>query len=293
MLPYNYKYATQAFGLHNTSSLCYFNSLTQCLMSLPSFNEAMEYETCKISQEYNMLRKKNSGSSYNLASFVKQYRDNKCMQWNIDPNVQEDIHEGFILMMEALGDKLNPIFNIRYRLDIKCYKCNNITQVPAGSSPPELVIDMSNLQCSTKEEVEQYIILHRQIPDGYKCEKCLYQNSGNKPSIIQRYSIGKISSVIILLYKYNQHLMVRGKSRITQYFPNELDFESKNGPLHYKLVAYAEQFGSLGGGHYTATCLRPNSNGTGLSVVNMNDNIVSPSNFNPSPNTYMVFYHLV
>lgn len=295
LLPYNKKHSIPAFGLYNTGVLCYFNSLTQCLLSLPAFNEAMNHEIGMIASEYNKIKKipfGSYGSSYDLATAVKRYRDNKFMQWNIDPHRQEDIHEGFILMMEALQNRLDPLFNVRYRLDIKCTNCNTTTNIDRTSSPPELSIDMSNHPYRTKQDVEKYIKGHIQVPEDYKCDYCSAKNTRDKPIIFQKYSIGMLSTVIILVYKLNQYLLSNGRSRITQYFPEYLDFDSVNGPLKYKLVSYAEQFGSLGGGHYNATSLRLDETG-GLSVYKLDDMSVYKTHFEPTHNTYIIFYHLL
>lgn len=309
MIPY--MSAPDPFGLQNNGVLCYFNSLIQCLLSCSAFNETIddlnkkveEYmnndeeiltiekyikKSYEISKEYQQLREfvreNDVKSAYVLATLISKKRDQSHLQWNISPHRQEDIHEGFILMMEALSNQYDSIFSTRYALIIYCFECDHKIVVPKESSPTELVIEIPDANFTTQEQYENYIKSHRQAPEDYKCENCGIKNTPTKSSIYQNYKIARLSSVLILLLKGNQQQLYNHMSRRGQWFPQELEFTSMNGPLNYKLVAQAEQFGTLGGGHYTATCLRDQ-------VYNFNDASVSPSGFNCTANTYMLFYH--
>ena len=289
LVKYNPSKVPQPFGLQNNGALCYFNSLVQCLASCSAFAESLDNDNSEIATAYTELLSGDDfvKSAYTLATLINNWRNEKQLQWNISPHRQEDIHEGFILMMEALNNQHDYIFNTRYALVVYCCECEHKIVVPNNSCPTELAIEIPiGADFTTQEQYENYIMVHQQTPEDYKCENCGVKNTPNNQRIHQRYKIARLSSVIVLLLKGNQQMLLYGRGRHQQWFPQELQFNSMNDTLKYNLVAQAEQFGSLGGGHYTATGLRQ-------SVTHFNDSNFGPSGFNTSQNTYILFYHLI
>jgi len=292
MIHYDTKYVPEPRGFANTGVLCYFNSLSQCLLSCPALNQSITsspMSESNIETEYCKLYS-TATTSYELATAVSNYRNQKNYQWNISPHRQEDIHEGFVLLLEALADKYNHLFNTRYQQVIYCSACNSKDTISALACPAELTIDVEDTTIQSQEDMENYIRRRHNTPPDYRCEHCGAKNSSvynsNNP-VQQFYFIARLSSVIVLIFKENQKNILTGRGKHMQYYPQILEFQSKTEPLRYQVVARAQQFGTLSSGHYTADVLR------GGNIYNINDSHVSSGSLEPTANTYMVFYHLI
>ena len=248
MYEFNVKQTPTPFGLRNTGVLCYFNSLCQCLMSCSSFN--MNIQTgSEIGRLYtNMLNQR--GSSYDVAAAINRTRKSQKLKWNISPNNQEDIHEGFILMMEALDNEYNDLFKIRYKSRTLCGVCGYESR---NNNDPELYLSCPALTSQT--EYENYINMRYEFPKDYVCEECGASNQAGN-NIIYQEVLCRLSSVIIILFTENQQRLIEKKQKKTVWFPEKLSFNGMDRTLNYEVVAQAEQYGTLSSGHYTATCRR-------------------------------------
>ena len=162
MIQYKYDYIPRPFGLQNNGALCYFNSLIQCLLSCSAFNESIKLfdDDCELAIKYQDLieNKNNIASAYNLATTLYQKRLQDNHQWNINPNRQEDIHEGFTLLIESLK-KYDDIFSVRYISMIHCTACDHKIEIPRESSPKEIMIEIPN-RFDTQEQYQNYITSH-------------------------------------------------------------------------------------------------------------------------------------
>lgn len=149
------------------------------------------------------------------------------------------------------------------------------------------------------------------------------------PNVKQTYKLVRLSSVIILVFKKYNGAHEWNTPKRNSYFPKKMRFRSKhNTTLVYKVVAQIEHFGDMHGGHYICHALRPKPEGyhdkraklleekfmsagdtagykkymeendrmraKPYGVFTMNDTNVSfkPEGFEPSNNTYVVFYQL-
>lgn len=347
LTPYNLEYVSRIVRLKNNSSLCYLNSLIQSLMSCPAFNEYLiknkkyyiEEKKNNIVKEYLKLylAENSCCSTFPLLQELVSVRHKKGLQNNLSLNRQEDIYEGFVLLLETIDGSISKLFENRYQSKIHCLQCNHIS-IPGNEDlkymePSELVIDLNEENTLREKlndqiDVEEYIKLLVQVPRDYKCEKCKAENVYDpktkkiKPNVIQYYTLVRLSEIVVLLFK-----KYYGKKNI--YFPNELEFMDINrNKLKYKIVAQMEHSGNMHGGHYTARCLRKfpenfcekkinqlketlaneplkekikqniqkfeslKEKKTGTFLFN-DDRVQFISNgFVPTPDTYMVFYHL-
>lgn len=213
-------------------------------------NDTFSVQQCSASillRELIDLRKRNKSSA------------------NLLHHHQESFHEGLTFLIEALtavDPSVADVFNIRYKMDIICRKCKASREGPKEN--PNIMFNLFEedpiLQdaLDSKEKVEDYIRQHINIPDDYKCDRCGAKNEVvNKrvtPHVQQIYRLARISSVIILVFnKYEEKKL--------KYFPPTLDFKSKDGNLHYELIAQVEHYGTKGGGHYLTKCRRPTPSG--------------------------------
>jgi len=277
LIKWNEDYLTTLFKLNNTGTLCYLNSLIQCLMSLPAFNETLVNNySPEIGCKNDILQ-----SIYNLYSKNK-YRDipsneiktettrsvlaamyrmrMKHQAYSIGLGSQEDAGEALKFILECLGDKFAEVFHVSHKMVIKCLKCEK--KHMSNNAPTEIFINMSannsqiHGELDNKEAIENHIKICMIAPEDYKCENCDEVNTKTKSNIRQFYYLSEMSSVLVLSFHGFQHNLINGSyKREARYFPQTLDFitESKK-KLHYKVVAQIEQFGNLNFGHYTANC---------------------------------------
>lgn len=251
---------------------------------------------------------------------------------NLRFNQQEDIDEGLTFLLSSI-DGIDKLFQINYKSEIVCTNCKHKSKPGNDNSyvePHQLFIDvdykniLEQKDIETKLELEKFIQKHVRIPHYYKCSNCGIQN-GDKNVIVQVYTLTSLSEVLVLLYK-------KYYKKENRYFPNELNITIDDKQVKYKLISQTEHMGSMFGGHYTAKCLRVTpkflekyrlekykkilnklndsdainklnddikrdkillQNET--SVFNFNDTNVKycPDGFEPSTNTYLLFYHLV
>jgi ubiquitin C-terminal hydrolase len=288
LTPYDPKYVPNLFALKNNGNYCYMNSLIQALMSCSSFNQYCDQyrkfanedsnDKVKLAEEYLRLLTENPPTSKygkietndvtNLLTKLTSIR--KYSKYNLIIGQQEDIHEGLVLLLEALEYKdLGPdiLFHTRYSSEIVCKKCRKAKKVGKlenWQEPSEIVINLSEEDCheqiDNKEAIERYIKMNIQIPRDYRCENCNVVNEYDKKTkeieanIIHTYRLNRLSEIIILLFK-------KYHDKKSIFFPQCLDFTSMQGNLHYDLVAQVEHWGTQHHGHYTAKCLRPTPTG--------------------------------
>lgn len=301
-------FSCELFGLHNTGTLCYLNSLMQSLASCPDFvrtiidledefhekgdvlgsamstffNNVIPSEPKSTTSPKNKI--KNESAAAILTAIQKTRVGHKT---SLGTGTQEDVFEGLKFLIEGLGKKFESIFYTRYKNVIRCTVCSKEKSVDPASCPPELMINMSDSQpllqesLNTQENIERYINMHMSYPDEYRCDFCkaqnlekvkddkgaLITNLDGSPKVVhviqQFYALSRVSSILMMSFHENHRILFDNanggarKERITRYFPNEIRIDAKGKILVYRVVAQIEQVGSLGGGHYTAKCLRP------------------------------------
>lgn len=204
-------------------------------------------------------------------------------QHNLTFGRQEDAHEGLALLLESLeashprGIEILWLFYVRHRCEIACRACKKIRKVRQETiEPMELMIDLSEEQVTilrqnseslpqdselllsvpldSRKYVEGYIKNHVQTPRDYMCEYCHAKNTPGNPQIMQNYMLTRLSEIIAIIFK-------KYMSKSLRYFPQEMEFTSRNGPLKYRIVAQIEHFGTMAHGHYTCRALRRKPSG--------------------------------
>jgi hypothetical protein len=287
LILFNDKFLPRVFALQNNGVLCYLNSMTQALMSCPSLNYCLlkckgqsSFTENELAQTYVELFEKHPSPVMNNEDSSSQ-TDCKFQAIKVDDaskilllinrarlgkkdnllvGRQEDIHEGIMLFLDTVQHGTENLFHIRNRCEIWCRSCGTKRPVE-HEEPPEIMVDLSEERpyiqdnMVTKEDIEKYISGNAQIPRDYKCDQCGSANTYNKenktvtPNVIQIYNLTRLSEIIILMFK-------KFTNKKERYFPPTLEFTSKTGPLHYKVVAQLEHSGSMTGGHYVCKCLR-------------------------------------
>lgn len=304
-------------GAINNGIDCHFNSLIQSLLSCTSItNYFLKFEDRLLSTGGKCEEKKETFMRFidmlkmQLNPDVK-FLDARALLSTITKNSsnsfghrQEDVNEGFMLLMDALGDDvLSNYFRHVYKVSTYCFTCKNIVCVKVHNH--QLFIDIPLLKLVEKKDqngrtieyltngytaemignfniddmdpLNRYIKQMKSATDR-KCPRCTFK------TCVDIYQLDHLSDILVLLFKKYDR-----KNQMN--FPPIMTFKaSKNGQpetRYYKLVAQMEHRGGRDGGHYYATCLRKNG------YVTLNDVRITP-NPNPVPTkfTYMVFYHI-
>jgi ubiquitin C-terminal hydrolase len=240
-------------GFQNTGSICYFNSLVQCLLSSKSFLNYSLY----LENDYNLFK-----------TFIDNIIDDKwdsvfttrLLQKCDMTNPNQSSSEYFIRLLDLL--KLESLFESKHNISITCTQCGNRTEK----------VDISyNLLIN--ENFNEFFDFSEKI-DNFNCEKC-----NQKTTVEHHKELFSLSSIVVLcLNKYFGKKMIE--------YPETFKLQD----FEYKIIGTIEHIGNLNGGHYISRFHR-NSNtyiGDDSKIMKIEENI-----FRPVIETYMVFYERV
>ena len=329
LVPYDIETEFTPFGFNNLGATCYFNAMLQSLLSCTSFtSELLKNEENKKYNENPVARKliELIKAALSLKESISDNHQEHLIKLNIS-NLSPDIWkemvmflckkngvkiqqfmagqqcagEGFHCLLESL-DNCNAIQNIflhRYKFMIYCDDCNKcVSTVDSMNNLFEVQPDLKTEQLekfkrydkvcleanSEYNNQEMNMFLAKQsgyVDKFYICPEC--KKDGEKYKISYLVMVPEV--LVILSKKYTSER----KLHINTEFPKTLEFAGldSNTKLKYEAVSQIEHSGSLESGHYWAISRRNNG------WYKLNDNSVTKSEFNPTENTYIVFYHLV
>jgi hypothetical protein len=243
---------------------------------------------------------------------------------------QEDAQELMILLLNNLGDDVKRHMEVRYECRLKCDACGKERNAGDGRwEEPELVVDMTDAEAlSSQEDIQRYVWEHSMYPAYYKCD-CGAENTTNTdgrvvtPHVKQTYKLKRANEVIILMFKKYLRKGIRQ-------FPRQLRLWGVSGELVYETVGQIDHHGTQDSGHYVARTYRHKPRGyqesrdiilqgklnteidphaqnecrrklndwrkdreSAQAVFLTDDERISyVGEVEPTPDTYMVFYHL-
>lgn len=255
------------YGLNNTGSICYFNSLLQVLASCTSLFDVIFTNKNKVEivfKKYIDMIKNNNIDS-NISSELISALNSKVPYFG---NGQESASEAFVLLLESIdNEQLLELFTHRYKCITLCKICDHYSEEKKDHSVIFNLFHLSKLTEST-------ILFQNDELDEYICEKCKSKQT------IRKYKLTMAPEILFcsfnIYYTRNDHT-----------FPEFLEFPGKNNiQLRYKLIGQIEHSGSLQGGHYWSRAIRKNNE-----IYLFNDSSYQSSFFTPTKDTYIIVYH--
>ena len=199
-------------GFNNTGSICYFNSLIQCLLSSKNFIEFIlndkedpmfiDFLTNIVNDSWDMVFTTRLLQKYNI----------------VEGN--QSSSEYFIFLVDLL--KLENIFECHHIIKSTCKNCGYEKEIK----------DIS--YCTLINEDVKEFFKYVESVDGVNCDSCKI-----KSSQIRTRLINGISPIVV--FSFNKYF---GKKMIN--YPPVFS----NQDVEYKLIGTVEHFGVLGAGHY-------------------------------------------
>lgn len=318
---FNLKLVPKPFGLKNSSFYCYFNSFIQALATCSSVNRYL-FRDLTFSRTRNSSfestsddsRSGNQGeSSLILKGYVSMvYSNMKDMGFTPVIDIdgiknsfsvylkktaaketneramfgrgQEDAQEGFLYLLEMMGDNVRSFFNVRYRQYKQCCSCgkkeliiNNSTDRYLKENSPFIRITLDQFT-KYNEDFTKTLKYREELIEEYKCDHC-----HQVTKMIKTEYLSKISEVLVICI--DNYLSTRPLLNL----PEQFEIEGNEHPLKYQLIATVEHFGSLNGGHYISKVMRNDLRPEYI----CNDSHVLPGKVSVTQNTYLAFYHIV
>lgn len=330
LVKYNTQSAVNPIGFRNTGVICYFNSVLQSLLSCTSFIDKIKEEKLKIDNPnkdnivlkefiklinlYNMFinkseikqdgEKRDEIQKMSISLWKSMAITNKQKNSNFSFNGQQCAGEGLNQLLESMEELqgIQNLFMHRYTSNLYCFDCKKwVSKVDNTNNifivEPDLRIQQLDefkdfdkkeheifgklYNAPNLSELNKYLIKQNTYVDKeYKCPKC--EKKGEKYKLNYLVMVPEI--LVVMSKKYDNSMR---KQNVFTDFPEKLSFSGNDGNiLRYTAVSQIEHSGGLNGGHYWAISKRKDG------WYNCNDLSISASQFKPTNNTYIVFYHL-
>lgn len=292
---YDPAYSVEAFGLVNFGATCWFNAITQAILSIPALFETIgdidnsnEFITafCDLYDLTDKIR--DPGALYReLMRYGRGVGTGINLRFG---NGQEDAYEGFISMITAFNNtKIESLFKHRYKKLLRCIQCENTSITTHESNV--FIIHRDDFPHEKITDLSEYLLKHVNKIADFHCDKC------NTHGALQLEVLCRIPAVLIVVdqTKYLNHdsLIEWPKSVVVPVLNHE--------KLTYKIVATVEHSGSLSGGHYWTNAIRGHvdvdkflRDDYATNATMLNDTSVTPlPRLGITNTTYMVIYHVV
>ena len=210
---------------------------------------------------------------------------------------------GPALAVDSTESPITNLFIHRFRCDVHCRKCKAVVSTTTDYAVNFNLFHFDQLRTQPTDvaEFSKAVRLQASTTEGYCCPACPCTICGATPiegrcpvcnvaaptaTALRLYSLTMIPEIVFCTFNL---YVGYGGIRRARYFPERLEFPARDGGLLiFRLVGQVEHAGSLSGGHYWARALRANEQ-----VCLLNDSGVSPAEFAPTSNTYIVAYHYV
>lgn len=192
------------------------------------------------------------------------------------------------------------LFRHRYACTLRCFECRKDVSQTTDHAVNFNLFHMDHLSgasgaISTPAAFSKALRSIVEPVTDYRCPNC---KSAQVARAARVYSLKMIPEILFCSFNLYDGLGGRFAGHRARYFPENVRIPAAaGGDYVFRLVGQVEHSGGLGGGHYWALGLRAASASASASanasakVFMLNDSHVSPAQFGPSPNTYIIVYN--
>ncbi|KAJ8008436.1 hypothetical protein DPEC_G00104800 [Dallia pectoralis] len=238
-------------GLYNQGQTCYLNSVLQVMFMTEDFREAVEsyHKTCKEQQScdcelnrlFNILKKENgSTNEISLKLGIK------------NGQIHQDASKYFVKildMVKAVNPDASKIFEGQLRHTTTCSKSQHKTTHETDSFwtlPISVNVLLESDRGSVVDGIAEFFMPTILKGEMMNCDKC---GETEATMAFEMVNHPKILTVLLKRFEFNFTSKTCVKINRQVDVPYRLSIEN----CEYELYAIVDHFGSLGGGHYTAT----------------------------------------
>jgi ubiquitin C-terminal hydrolase len=266
----------RAFGLTNTGSICYFNSLVQGLLSCPlfvnKFKNNCDSDVAIMITTFLQSLENNNAAVLTVVPILKQLANGHVFFGN----QQEDVTEGFDLLIDKMGPAIELAFVSKWRVDIYCDACKQMVS-SSTDVMNRLIMEQSFIPlCGEGDQFAAYMSANMSEFNDYRCGTC------KAPGVRGMRVARLMEPPSIYIISFNKFM---GKWGVK--YPEEVrvtyGFKQADVAI-YRLVAVIRHFGSMGGGHYNATVMREDG------VYSVDDTKIVKMPFIASDNDYVLMF---
>lgn len=274
---YDAKYVPNAHGFANMGATCYFNALTQALLSCSSFNKVASGGRSVIGEAFKEMFRKfpdiegtdNFRIVNALLSSIKGRKDLSPLQLS-----NQCCIDTLTLLVEHIKSaSVERLFEHRYDSITICDKCSKIATQMIGNI--NIIFPIPESTTFDGEDIVSFIMRPSgKLVGNYKCPHC---GSCEPKTQVERLTM--IPEILAIVFQGR-------KPPKSEAIPEHFSIPCGKGKKYnYSAVAQIEHSGGPQGGHYWAICKRGK-------WFMMNDSYVSESRFGVTGNTYVLFYHI-
>jgi ubiquitin C-terminal hydrolase len=310
-------------GLANVGNTCSINTLIQCLGHCPAFLELIlktdhaykkkDNATYSMYEELKLILKQMWIEHHSLVPirFLKAFYESIGNLYQ--PGEQFDFTEMWMLLISNFLEELNntnyqssfiepikhqqPILQFLQEKAVQTWKLHtkdinsHFTDILHGIQIQQIQCSKCNklyhnleLFSSTCLEIKHDSLhkciehfLEKEIITDWTCDHCKNKNA---EKVVRFWKLPKIWMIILKRFEQTKKPI----NILSEFSCTELASEKI---INYKLTAIANHFGSVHGGHYTATCLNPDNKWVEYDDVSVKQTQPELAN---NTNAYALFY---
>ena len=269
----------QHFGLQNTGSICYFNSLVQGLISCSSFvkrvEEKGETSVAKTMSAFLLSSKNKDVKILTIVPILQQV----ALGHKFFGHQQEDASEGFDLLIDKLGPSIESLFTSKWRVDVYCDVCKNMVSTTTDTMN-RLIMEKSFIPLyDDHDPFEAYMSANMSEFDDYKCATCKTKN-------VRGMKVARLMDPPdVYIVSFNKFMAKWGVA-----YPEVVDVRygfKYDKIAKYRVVAVIRHFGGRRGGHYNATVNRA------AGVYKVDDTSVALESFEATNDDYILIFERI